>query len=124
MLANFLADESIYSLEGFDVAWVEEAQTLSARSLSLLRPTIRKEGSELWANWNPRHKKDAIDDYLRQKKPENAMVVKTNWRDNPWFPAVLDAERKLDLQLYPERTLISGRVSTRALSRGPTLLAI
>jgi Phage terminase large subunit len=45
--------ESIKSLEGFDVAWVEEAQTLSARSLSLLRPTIRKEGSELWANWGP-----------------------------------------------------------------------
>src|SRR6516225_9507719 len=95
--------ESIKSLEGFDVAWVEEAQTLSARSLSLLRPTIRKEGSELWANWNPRRKKDAIDDFLRQKKPDNAVVVKANWRDNPWFPAVLEEERRLDLQLYPER---------------------
>ena len=95
--------ESIKSLEGFDVAWVEEAQTLSARSLALLRPTIRKEGSELWANWNPRRKKDAIDDFLRQKKPDNAVVVKANWRDNPWFPAVLEEERRLDLQLYPER---------------------
>jgi hypothetical protein len=66
--------ESIKSLEGFDIAWVEEAQTLSARSLSLLRPTIRKEGSELWANWNPRRKKDAIDEFLRQKKPDNAVV--------------------------------------------------
>jgi phage terminase large subunit len=56
--------ESIKSLEGFDIAWVEEAQTLSARSLSLLRPTIRKEGSELWANWNPRRKKDAIDEFF------------------------------------------------------------
>src|SRR5215470_15944538 len=62
--------ESIKSLEGFDIAWVEEAQTLSARSLSLLRPTIRKEGSELWANWNPRRKKDAIDEFLRQKREE------------------------------------------------------
>src|SRR5262249_5657634 len=95
--------ESIKSLEGFDIAWVEEAQTLSARSLSLLRPTIRKEGSELWANWNPRRKKDAIDEFLRQKKPDNAVVVKANWRDNPWFPAVLEEERRLDLQLYPER---------------------
>jgi phage terminase large subunit len=95
--------ESIKSLEGFDVAWVEEAQTLSARSLSLLRPTIRKDGSELWANWNPRRKKDAIDEFLRQKKPDNAVVVKANWRDNPWFPAVLEGERQLDLQLYPER---------------------
>jgi phage terminase large subunit len=71
--------------------------------LSLLRPTIRKEGSELWANWNPRRKKDAIDEFLRQKKPDNAVVVQANWRDNPWFPDVLDEERRLDLQLYPER---------------------
>ena len=45
--------ESIKSLEGYDVAWVEEAQTLSARSLALLRPTIRADGSELWFTWNP-----------------------------------------------------------------------
>ena len=42
--------ESIKSLEGFRIAWVEEAQTLSQRSLSLLRPTIRVEGSQIWAN--------------------------------------------------------------------------
>jgi phage terminase large subunit len=69
----------------------------------LLRPTIRKEGSELWANWNPRRKKDAIDEFLRQKKPDNAVVVNANWRDNPWFPAVLEEERRLDLEIYPER---------------------
>ena len=62
--------ESIKSLEGFDIAWVEEAQTLSARSLLLLRPTIRKEGSELWANWNPRRKRDAIDDFLRRVRSQ------------------------------------------------------
>ena len=44
--------DSIKSLEGFRIAWVDEAQTLSARSLALLRPTIRKQGSELWASWN------------------------------------------------------------------------
>ena len=48
--------ESIKSLEGFRVAWIEEAQTLSHRSLALLRPTIRVEGSEIWASWNPRRK--------------------------------------------------------------------
>jgi phage terminase large subunit len=95
--------ESIKSLEGFRIAWVEEAQTLSPRSLSLLRPTIRVEGSQIWANWNPRRKSDAIDDFLRQKKPEGAIVVKANWRDNPWFPDVLNEERKLDLEIYPER---------------------
>jgi phage terminase large subunit len=60
--------ESIKSLEGFRIAWVEEAQTLSARSLSLLRPTIRAAGSEIWASWNPRRKSDAIDDFLRAKE--------------------------------------------------------
>lgn len=95
--------ESIKSLEGFKIAWVEEAQTLSARSLSLLRPTIRAEGSEIWACWNPRRKTDAIDEFLRAKKPDNAVVVQANWRDNPWFPAELEAERKLDKARYPER---------------------
>ena len=95
--------ESIKSLEGFGIAWVDEAQNLSARSLSLLRPTIRTEGSELWASWNPRRKSDAIDDFFRAKKPAGAIVVGANWRDNPWFPAVLEHERKTDLSLYPDR---------------------
>ena len=95
--------ESIKSLEGFRIAWIEEAQTLSVRSLTLLRPTIRAEGSQIWANWNPRRKKDAIDEFLRQQTLEQVVVVKANWRDNPWFPAVLEEERQLDLRLYPER---------------------
>jgi phage terminase large subunit len=95
--------ESIKSLEGYRIAWIEEGQTLSQRSLSLLRPTVRVEGSQIWANWNPRRKSDAIDDFLRAKKPDNAVVVQANWRDNPWFPDVLEEERQLDLQLYPER---------------------
>jgi phage terminase large subunit len=95
--------ESIKSLEGFRIAWIEEAQTLSQRSLSLLRPTIRAEKSEIWAGWNPRRKSDAIDDFLRTKRPDNAIVVQANWRDNPWFPAVLEEERRLDLARYPER---------------------
>lgn len=95
--------ESIKSLEGFDIAWIEEAQTLSTRSLSLLRPTIRKEGSEIWASWNPRRKSDAVDQFLRGGQTPGAVVVQANWRDNPWFPSTLDAERRLDLERYPER---------------------
>ena len=95
--------ESIKSLEGFRIAWIDEAQSLSARSLALLRPTIRANNSELWASWNPRRKTDAIDDFLRGRKPDGAVVVKANWRDNPWFPDVLDEERLLDQKLYPER---------------------
>ena len=95
--------ESIKSLEGFKIAWIEEAQTLSHRSLALLRPTIRVEGSEIWASWNPRRKSDAIDEFLRTEKPEGAIVVQSNWRDNPWFTEVLEAERQLDQKRYPER---------------------
>lgn len=95
--------ESIKSLEGYRIADVEEAQTLSARSLALLRPTIRAAGSQIWFRWNPRRKVDPVDEFLRQKKPDNAIVVRANWRDNPWFNDVLEEERKLDLKLYPER---------------------
>lgn len=95
--------ESIKSLEGYRRAWVEEAQTLSARSLSLLRPTIRVPDSEIWFSWNRRRKSDAVDDFLLAKHPENAVVVCANWRDNPWWNEVLEAERLLDLKLYPER---------------------
>ena len=95
--------ESIKSLEKFKRAWVEEAQTLSERSLTLLRPTIRAEGSEIWASWNPRRKSDAIDKFLRQDTATGAIVVKANWRDNPYFPSVLEAERQLDLEKYPDR---------------------
>jgi hypothetical protein len=95
--------ESIKSLEGFRRAWVEEAQSLSARSLTLLRPTIRAPGSEIWASWNPRRKSDAIDAFLRAKRPDNAVVVEANWRDNPFFPDVLEEERLLDLKLYSSR---------------------
>ena len=95
--------DSIKSLEGFRIAWVDEAQSLSARSLALLRPTIRAKNSELWASWNPRRESDAIDDFFRTRKPEGAVVVQANWRDNPWFPVVLEEERLLDRKLYPER---------------------
>lgn len=95
--------ENIKSLEGFRVAWVEEAQALSHRSLALLRPTIRAKDSQIWASWNPRRKGDAIDDFLRAKRPRDAAVVEVNWRDNPWFPAVLEEERQTDLRLYPGR---------------------
>ena len=95
--------ESIKSLEGFKRAWVEEAQTLSATSLKLLRPTIREEGSELWFSWNPRRKTDPVDMLLRQGIiPTDAVVVKANWSDNPWFPSVLEQERLDCLKVTPD----------------------
>lgn len=96
--------ESVKSFEGFMRAWIEEAQAFSKRSLTLLRPTIRAPGSELWASWNPRRKSDAVDEFFRGgKKIPGSEVVEANWRDNPWFPKELEAERLIDLERYPDR---------------------
>jgi len=96
--------ESIKSLEGFKRAWAEEAQTLSARSIGLLRPTIRAEGSELWWSWNPRRKNDPVDLMLRGSvMPTGAVVQRANWSDNPWFPKVLEQERQDCLRNTPEQ---------------------
>lgn len=94
--------EGIKSLEGFKRAWVEEAQSLSARSLSVLRPTLREPGSEMWFSWNPRRKSDAVDTFLRGgAKPEDALVVEALWSHNPWFSPDLELERQYDLKYSP-----------------------
>jgi phage terminase large subunit len=91
--------ESIKSLEGFRRAWVEEAQTLSARSLELLRPTLREEDSELWFSWNPRTKNDPVDRMFRAgDEPQGAVCVESNWNNNPWFPSVLESAKAPGLQ--------------------------
>lgn len=96
--------ESIKSLEGFGRAWCEEAQSLSARSLSLLRPTIRAKGSQLWFSWNPRRKVDPVDVMLRgEALPTGSVVVRANWSDNPWFPSVLEQERQDCLKNTPDQ---------------------
>lgn len=102
-MQNHTAD-SIKSLEGYDIAWVEEAQSLSQRSLDLLRPTIRKPGSELWFTWNPSHATDPVDVLLRgDSPPPDALVVQANYRDNPWLPDVLRAELEYDRSRDPDK---------------------
>jgi len=96
--------ESIKSLENFSVAYIEEAQTLTERSLELLRPTIRAEGSEIWASWNPRSATDPIDALLRgPEPPPSSIVVEANYMDNPFFPEVLHEERLYDKKTNPIR---------------------
>lgn len=96
--------ESIKSLEGFDVAWVEEAQTISGRSWEMLRPTIRAPGSEIWASWNPRSATDPVDAFFRgENKPEGAIVAKINYNHNIFFPKELELERLHDQQHNPAR---------------------
>ncbi len=102
-MQNHTAD-SIKSLEGFDIAFVEEAQSLSQRSLDLLRPTIRKEGSELWFAWNPSLATDPIDVFLRGDHPHpDAVVIRVNYTDNPWMPEVLRQELEYDQKRDPDK---------------------
>ncbi len=102
-MQNHTAD-SIKSLEGYDRAWVEEAQSLSQRSLDLLRPTIRKPGSELWFTWNPHSSDDPVDMLLRgDTPPPDAVVIPVNYEDNPWFPDVLRDEMNYDRKRDPDK---------------------
>ena len=102
-MQNHTAD-SIKSLEGYDRAWVEEAQSLSQNSLDKLRPTIRKPNSELWFSWNPNLDTDPVDVLLRgEHAPPDAQVVKVNWSDNPWFPEVLRDEMQYDQRRDPDK---------------------
>lgn len=102
-MQNHTAD-SIKSLEGYRVAWVEEAQSLSQRSLDLLRPTIRAEGSELWFSWNPDQPTDPIDALLRgENPPPQSVVIEVNYEQNPWFPDVLRAEMEYDKKRDADR---------------------
>lgn len=94
--------ESIKSLEAFKRAWWEEAQSATGHSLSLLRPTIRAPGSELWFSWNARRKTDPVDVLFRgEQTPTGAVCVQANWRDNPWFTAELEQERLDCLRMQP-----------------------
>jgi phage terminase large subunit len=102
-MQNHTAD-SIKSLEGYDRAWVEEAQSLSQRSLDMLRPTLRKPKSELWFTWNPNLETDPIDQLLRgAAPPPGAVVVEVNYEDNPWFPDVLRDEMEYDRSRDPDK---------------------
>jgi phage terminase large subunit len=96
--------ESIKSLEDFRRAWWEEAQTATAHSIALLRPTLRAPGSQMWWSWNPRRKSDPVDMMLRGAQiPTGAVVVRANWRDNPWLTPELTQERNDCLRIHPER---------------------
>lgn len=89
--------DSIKSVEGIDICWIEEAQTVSQSSLDVLIPTIRKPGSQLWFSWNPKQDTDPVDAKFRgETAPPGTVACCVNWQDNPWFPDVLRAEMEYD----------------------------
>jgi len=84
---------NIKSFEGVDICWVEEAQTVSKTSWNILIPTIRKEKSEIWITFNPELESDETYQRFIVSPPENAIIQKINWYDNPWFPDTLRFEK-------------------------------
>jgi phage terminase large subunit len=118
-MQNHTAD-SIKSLEGYGIGWVEEAQSLSQRSLDLLRPTIRTEGSELWFSWNPDQDTDPVDALLRgENPPPDSIVIEVNYEGNPWFPDVLRAEMEYDRKRDPDKYahIWRGKYNSRSEAR-------
>jgi phage terminase large subunit len=96
--------DSIKSMEGIDVCWVEESQTVSQASLDILIPTIRKPGSQIYFTWNPKHPTDPIDVmFCGEEKPPKTIFLRVNYDLNPWFPDVLRAELEYDQRRDPDK---------------------
>lgn len=94
--------ESIKSLEGCGRAWVEEAHTLSAHSWELLKPTIRADDGEIWASWNPTRRTDPVDVFFRKQIHDDAICVRSSWRDNIFIGKTLLGERLDCLRHNPD----------------------
>lgn len=98
--------DAVKSLEGADVFWGEEASAFSDRSIKMIRPTMRKPGSELWFSWNPEFDHDPVDKLFRgeQGPPPDSLVVEVSWKDNPWFEdSPLQAEMEFDYKADPAK---------------------
>ena len=85
--------DSIKSMEGITKCWVEEAQSVSRKSLDILRPTIRARDSEIIITFNPERENDPVWQDFIVNPPENIWSQKVNYSDNPFFPADLEQER-------------------------------
>jgi len=96
--------ESVKSYENYSVCWVEEASVFSARSLELIRPTIRAPGSELWFSWNPHYASDPVDKFFRGlSPPDNSIVRKVTYENNEYLPHEMVAEMQMDRKNSPDR---------------------
>lgn len=82
--------------------WADEAEPITDKTWDIVLPTLRQEDSELWVTWNPARKTSATDVRFRQCQDETMKVVQMNWRDNPWFPAILERQRQKWLQNDPD----------------------
>jgi len=107
-LIRFIAAGLRYNLDNIKskaqihLLWVDEAENVSEAAWIKAIPSVREPGSEIWVTWNPEHENSATHLRFRENPPHAAKIVKLNWRDNPWFPRVLDSERREDAKRRPE----------------------
>lgn len=96
---------SIKSKARILLAWIDEAEAVSELAWQILSPTIREEGddweSEIWVTWNPEREESPTNQRFRTDAPDDAQIVEMNYRDNPWFPRVLEKQRLEDKRKRP-----------------------
>jgi phage terminase large subunit len=95
--------DSIKSKAKIHVLWIDEAERVSETAWQIVIPTVREVDSELWITWNPEQKKAPTNKRFREDPPENARIIEMNWRDNPWFPKVLNDARLEDKAKRPDQ---------------------
>ena len=96
--------QSIKSLEGFNRLWIDEAQSVSQKSLDLAIPTFRTAGSQIWCSWNPEKETDPVDKFFRENENDpNVICVRANYLDNPYFPDELRADMERDKRRDPDK---------------------
>lgn len=95
--------DSIKSKSQIHVLWVDEAEPVSETAWLKITPTVREHGSEIWVTWNPERKTSATHKRFRGDPPSDSKIVEVNWQDNPWFPDVLEKERRDDMAKRPDQ---------------------
>ena len=94
--------DSIKSKARILLCWVDEAEPVSDEAWRKLIPTVREDASEIWVTWNPESNRSSTHQRFRVSPPEGAKIAELNWKDNPWFPDVLNLERAEDRVKRPD----------------------
>ena len=94
--------DSIKSTSRILLAWVDEAEPVTEEAWAKLIPTLREEDSELWVTWNRERKKSATNRRFGGVTDDRTKIIELNWRDNPWFPDILNRVRLKDLEERPD----------------------
>jgi phage terminase large subunit len=95
--------DSIKSKARVLLCWVDEAEPVTEEAWVKLIPTLREDDSELWLTWNPENKRSPTNKRFFQTDNPDTKIVEINWRDNPWFPDILNRKRLADMRERPEQ---------------------